>query len=111
MTQMNRDSGLQAERTALSWRRTGLSLLIGALILCRLAVEHGGSLAVVLIVIGIAIAAWSVIGAFRRGRMALVSAVDPHFRSLLRDGRLPAAICVTVALLSLAELAVIAHAV
>ena len=34
------DFGLQPERTALAWRRTELSLLIAAVVVCRLAAEN-----------------------------------------------------------------------
>src|SRR5699024_12813946 len=86
---MDRDEGLQGERTALSWRRTGLALLVGSLVLGRLTLERSGPVAVVVIGIAAVVVLWAMVDAFRHGRMALVSPVDERFSSLLRDGRLP----------------------
>lgn len=104
---MHRDEGLQAERTALSWRRTGLALLVGSLVLGRLTLERSGPVAVVVIGIAAVVVLWAMVDAFRHGRMALVSPVDARFSSLLRDGRLPAAMTVTAVILASVELAVV----
>ena len=108
---MNRDEGLQGERTALSWRRTGLALLVGSLVLGRLTLERSGPVTVVVIGIAAVVVLWAMVDAFRQGRMALVSPVDERFSSLLRDGRLPAAMTFTAVILAAVELAVVAGVV
>lgn len=47
------DAGLQAERTALAWRRTALALAVGAVGAGRLAVPVLGVLALAVAVVGL----------------------------------------------------------
>jgi uncharacterized membrane protein YidH (DUF202 family) len=47
------DSGLQNERTSLAWRRTGLSLVVGAATMAKLTAGAWGGLATVWLLVGI----------------------------------------------------------
>ena len=74
------DPGLQPERTALAWRRTGLAVAVGAVAGARLLAEALGVAAVVVLVLGLGLAALFLFGATRRARRAQIA--------LLRDGNL-----------------------
>ncbi|GAA4734041.1 hypothetical protein GCM10023328_12120 [Modestobacter marinus] len=63
------DTGLQAERTALAWRRTALAMAVGAVGAGRLAVPVLGALALVAAVAGLAQAALVAVAARRRYRV------------------------------------------
>jgi uncharacterized membrane protein YidH (DUF202 family) len=82
MTDGNRlfDPGLQPERTALAWRRTGLAVAVGAVAGARLLAPALGAAAVAVAVFGLALAALFLFGATRRARRAQ--------DALLRDGDL-----------------------
>ncbi|GGF17237.1 DUF202 domain-containing protein [Subtercola lobariae] len=64
------DRGLQAERTALAWRRTGLSLALGSLAGARILSPVFGLTAYVLGLLGLAAAAFFMARADRRYRVA-----------------------------------------
>ena len=68
---MERDPGLQRERTAMAWSRTGLALLVNALVVLRAGVqgEHLLILGLGTALVGSAIAAVS-FGFFRARRLA-----------------------------------------
>jgi len=71
------DIGLQLERTALSWRRTSLSLTVMSLIAARLATAEVNALTLVFAFLGVAIAAALFIGShqrYRRNHRRLVEA-------------------------------------
>lgn len=72
------DPGLQPERTALAWRRTGLALLGGSLVAARILPETLGAWAVIPGLIGVAAAASLLFAIHRRYRR--------HHESLIRDG-------------------------
>jgi hypothetical protein len=80
------DPGLQPERTALAWRRTALSLTIGALIALRILPPVLGVWSIAAGLAGVAGSALIWILATRRSRRthhALISSTGP-----LPDGRL-----------------------
>jgi putative membrane protein len=111
------------ERTALAWRRTGLALVVGALTIGRLGLDHLGSVVVVPTVVAASLAGWVLVAAVRerrpvRGladgsaegstdgladRFADGSVDGPQF-SVLTDGRLPAVVATLVGGLAAGEL-------
>ena len=66
------DSGLQAERTALAWRRTALAMAVGAVGMGRLAVPAFGVLA--LLVAGVGLVQSVLVAAASSRRYAVVHA-------------------------------------
>ena len=62
------DKGLQPERTALAWRRTGLALAVGALISFRVLPATLGSWALLPAAAGLVAAVLILWGAHRRSR-------------------------------------------
>lgn len=103
--QVVRDPGMQQERTTLAWRRTGLALLVGTLTIGRLTLESLGVAVVLPTVLVAVLAAYVVADTLRQRRLALTHPDDPRF-SVLRDGRLVAAVAAVVGALGLGELVV-----
>jgi putative membrane protein len=96
------DPGLQNERTALAWTRTGLALLVAVLLASRITVGELGVVTIIFTVFTLPLAVTVIVSAGRRYRIshrALESAAP------LPDARLPAA--VTVLVLSLAAIELI----
>ena len=103
------------ERTALAWQRTGLALVVGALTIGRLSLDHLGSVVVVPTVVAASLAGWVLVAAVRerrRVRGPAEGSVDgsadrpadrPQF-SVLADGRLPAVVATLVGGLAAGEL-------
>jgi uncharacterized membrane protein YidH (DUF202 family) len=96
------DDGMQQERTTLAWRRTGLALVVAAVVIGRLSMAELGATAIVLAAFAAGGAAWMAIASLRRGRLSKASAVDSAF-SVLRDGRAPAALAAVTCLLAAVE--------
>ena len=91
------DPGLQPERTALAWRRTGLALTVAALVAMRILPEVLGAWAVVPAGLGLAAALWVLIAAHRRHVTAHRTLVDADTdRVPLPSGALPFAVAVLV---------------
>ena len=86
------DIGLQPERTALAWRRTGLALLAGSLIATRVLPELLGPWAALLGFAGVIAAAILLIGIHRRYRDHYGSLKERGDRVPLAGGRLIAAV-------------------
>jgi uncharacterized membrane protein YidH (DUF202 family) len=99
-----RDPGLQQERTALAWRRTGLALVIGALTVGRLTMDTLGASVLVPAVAAAVLAAWVVTVTLRGRRHAVAHPDEPGFDRLLRDGRVPAVVAVVAGTLAVGEL-------
>lgn len=100
-----RDPGLQHERTTLAWRRTGLALVAGVLLVGRLGVDTLGSAVLLPAAAALALAAWVVAATLRSSRFAWSHPVDERFGGTLTDGRLPAVVTVIVVALALGEVA------
>lgn len=83
------DPGVQNERTALAWTRTGLSLLGGSLLVARLSVTQLGAAAVLVVVCCVPLSCWILATSHRRYRAA---AEALHAQTRLPDGALPAAV-------------------
>jgi uncharacterized membrane protein YidH (DUF202 family) len=93
------DRGLQPERTALAWRRTGLSLAVGAVVAVRILPEHLGVWAVGPAGLGLLAAVLVLIGSERRYRAQhrILTSADTD-RVELPDGTLPALLAASTAL-------------
>lgn len=98
------DPGLQPERTTLAWRRTGLALVVGALLVGRLGLEHVGVAVAVPAGIAAALAVWVLAVTLRGGRYAWDRPDHPGFGGTVTDGRLPALVTALVSVLALGEL-------
>ncbi|MGY1705595.1 DUF202 domain-containing protein [Geodermatophilus sp. SYSU D00697] len=100
------DAGLQAERTALAWRRTALALAVGAVGAGRLAAPVAGAVAVAVAGVGLVQAVAVAVAAQRRYRAAVGSPVPGADLPAVRAGGLPIAALalsgVVVGLLALA---------
>ena len=97
------DPGLQPERTALAWRRTGLALVVGALTIGRLSLDDLGAVVMVPTAVAAALAAWVLLRSSRARRRSSADAGGPSF-SVLADGRLPGVVAVVVGALAVGEL-------
>lgn len=99
------DPGLQPERTALAWRRAGLSLGAGSLLLTRVLAETAGALALLVGGLGVLAAVAVLVVAERRYRSQhrrLVNAAG--LPVALAAGALPFLVAVTTALLGIGAL-------
>lgn len=90
------DPGLQPERTALSWRRTGLALFSGSAVATRILPETLGPWAAGLGLAGMVAASLLIYGVkarYQRLRKELAAGGD---RPSISDGRLPALLCIII---------------
>jgi uncharacterized membrane protein YidH (DUF202 family) len=98
---MNRPApGSSQDRTWLAWRRTAAGLLVVCLVLTRDAVLQGGWVKVAPVLALLALAATLCVSFLRAGAWRTPSAHDPEV-TLVRDGRVPAAVVVAVGAVAL----------
>lgn len=101
------DPGLQPERTALAWRRTGLALLTGSLVAARILPETLGPGAALLGLVGVAAASallYAIHRRYRHHHRHLLSAGD---RAPIAGGRLIAATTAFVTAAALTSIAIV----
>lgn len=72
---INRDAGLQPQRTALAWTRTGLAIFVNALLVLRVAVQSGQSF-VSLLGVALLLSAAAVVACGAWRRRALMQSVE-----------------------------------
>jgi Domain of unknown function (DUF202) len=106
------DPGLQPERTALAWRRTGLAVAVGAVAGIRVLVPALGPGAVVIGLLGLALAVALVVGSTRRARHIDFALLQDGCLTSGPGGRLVAAVCIACTAVGVAALVavVVAHA-
>jgi uncharacterized membrane protein YidH (DUF202 family) len=96
-------AGLQNERTALAWNRTGLALLGVAAVVVRLRLERPGVLAMITVAVCTLLCLGVLIASIRRYRAAHT---HPAGRSGI-DARLPTAVVALIVVLAVIELVAI----
>lgn len=106
------DPGLQPERTALAWRRTGLAVAVGAFLGMRVLAPALGAGAVVVGLLGLALAALLVVGSTRRARRVEVALLQDGCLASGPGGRLVATVCIACTAVGVAALVAVvaAHA-
>ncbi|QYN35985.1 DUF202 domain-containing protein [Pseudonocardia sp. DSM 110487] len=110
MTERLFDPGLQPERTALAWRRTGLAVAVGAIAGTRLLAPALGAGALVVGLLGLSLAALLLVGSTRRVRRTQAALLRDGCLTSGPGGRLVAAVCVACTSLGLAALSVVVAA-
>jgi uncharacterized membrane protein YidH (DUF202 family) len=95
--------GVHNERTALAWQRTALSLLAGAAVVARLALDDLGLVAVLGFLVVLPLVVWVMWES--QGRYHHHAGV--RLRTRPRGGRSPAALAVVAVVIALTELAAI----
>lgn len=95
-------AGLQAERTALAWQRTGMSVAVAAAILARLTYGELGAWALLALLVCLGLCGWVMVESRTRyrGRVGLRTQRAPV-------GRWSAAVSASVMVLGLTELVVL----
>ncbi len=104
------DPGLQPERTALAWRRTGLAVAVGAIAGTRALLHLLGIGAVVVGLLGLGLAALLVLGSTRRARRTEACLLQDGNLVSGPGGRLIAAVCVACTTVGVAALSVVVAA-
>lgn len=93
-------AGLQNERTALAWNRTGLALLGLAAVVIRLRLEVPGVLAIITVMVCALLATAVLVAGIRRYRVAHA---HPAGRARI-DARVPTAVVALIVVLAVVEL-------
>lgn len=101
------DPGLQPERTALAWRRTGLAVAVGAVAGARVLAPELGTGAVAVGVLGLALAALFLAGSTRRARRTRTALLRDGHLAAGPGGRLVATVCIACSTAGVAALALV----
>jgi uncharacterized membrane protein YidH (DUF202 family) len=104
------DPGLQPERTALAWRRTGLAVAVGAVVGARVLAPALGAAAIVVAALGLALATLLFLGSARRVRRAQSALLQDGHLASGPGGRMIAAVCIACTALGVAALTAIVTA-
>jgi len=104
------DPGLQPERTALAWRRTGLAVAVGGVVGARVLAPALGAGAVVVAVLGLALAALLLLGSTRRVRRTQNALLQDGHLASGPGGRLVATVCIACTVVGVAALAAVVAA-
>lgn len=103
---MDKDTGLQAERTGLAWSRSSLSLMLGGVIALRLLPTTFGVLGAV--ISACAAVSGALLSVLAHRRVAAARLVVATGRGELSDGKLPAVVStVASGLAAIAAIAVV----
>jgi len=97
------DPGIANERTALAWQRTALSLVAGAAIIARLAVDQTGPVVLVPLVAAALLGLWIFVESHARYRHS----AGRTSRAGGRGGRAALALAIATTLIAVAELMMI----
>lgn len=98
------DEGLQPERTALAWQRTGLSMAVGALVAMRILPELLGVWALLPGAIGLTLAIAVVVAAQVRYGRYHRGLIDPGLQPRMPAGRLMFVCALTAAVIGVLAL-------
>jgi hypothetical protein len=101
------DPGLQPERTALAWRRTGLAVAIGAAAGVRVLAPVLEPGAVAVGVLGLTLAGLLLVGSTRRARRTQAALLHDGHLASGPSGRLIAIVCMTCTAVGVAALALV----
>ncbi|WP_110208812.1 DUF202 domain-containing protein [Nocardioides daejeonensis] len=97
------DPGISNERTALAWQRTALSLVAGAAVIARLAIDETGPSVLVPLVVAGLLGLWI----FAESRARYRHSAGHLQRSGGRGGRAALSLASATALIAIAELMMI----
>ena len=92
------------ERTSLAWTRTGLALMVAAVVVARLTVGRLGAISVAVALLGLILAASIVVISRRRFRATHLALASGQHRP---DARLPAVLAAFTVVVALVELGAI----
>lgn len=98
------DAGMQPERTALSWRRTALSMAAGSVVAVRVFPDLFGAWTLIPTTLAVVLAAIVFVSAqvrYRRNHRALLESRRAGTATLLEDGRMIALVAIVTLCLGL----------
>ena len=98
------DAGMQPERTALSWRRTALSMAAGSVAAVRVFPVLFGAWTLVPTSLAVVLAVIVFVSAqvrYRRNHRALLESRTANTRALLEDGRMIALVAIVTTILGI----------